>query len=130
MVKNELRVKSGELLVTSETLKVRVEMQKSNYKSTSSNSRVTSSTLRVTSSNALVTNSNPPVTNSNPRVASNRFWQTSFLNKDKVKFLQIKQYTMKQKCCQNHEKHAALILDTLPVAYALNWWPLSQPKSK
>ena len=29
---------------------------------------------------------------------------TSFLNKDKVKFLQIKQDTIRPKCCQKHEK--------------------------
>ena len=29
---------------------------------------------------------------------------TSFLNKCKVKFLQIKQNTITQKCCQEHEK--------------------------
>ena len=29
---------------------------------------------------------------------------TSFLSKGKVKFLQIKQDTVRQKCCQKHEK--------------------------
>ena len=29
---------------------------------------------------------------------------TSFFIKDKVKFLQIKQDTIRQKCCQKHEK--------------------------
>ena len=29
---------------------------------------------------------------------------TSFMIKDKVKFLQIKQDTMRQKCCQKHQK--------------------------
>ena len=29
---------------------------------------------------------------------------TSFFNKDKVKFLKIKQDTIRQKCCQKHEK--------------------------
>ena len=33
--------------------------------------------------------------------------KTSFLNKDKVKFLQIKQETIRQKCCQKHEKRCA-----------------------
>ena len=28
----------------------------------------------------------------------------SFLNKGKVKFLQIKQETLRQKCCQKHER--------------------------
>ena len=32
-----------------------------------------------------------------------RFWQTSFLNKGKVKFIQIKQDTIRQKCYQSHE---------------------------
>ena len=32
---------------------------------------------------------------------------TSFLNKSKVKFLQIKQDTTKNKCCQKHEKRCA-----------------------
>ena len=79
---------------------------------------------------------------------------TSFFNNDKVKFLQIKQGTLRQKCYQKHEKrlrekvqlrtstwrlkppptvrsctHFGWIPHPPPVAYVLNWWFLSQIKT-
>ena len=73
--------------------------------------------------------------------------KTCFLNKDKVKFLQIKQDAIRQRCNQKHEKKQCNCVGThkawhplLPyaavwpfhsptVAYVLNWWPVSQPKT-